>query len=228
MNTDERHEKEFFITKAESLLAQGFYQEAQDFALNWLDRFPGDAESRAVLCQAWTRLGKLDKVKQLLQEVDEEILGMSLIYARMGDICQRSGLNREAVAFYKKFVALNPHAALAKEVGEKITVLVSASKERSEPSEEPEEPRPKMPVLQTVTMAELYLKQGHREMAREILEGIVKKDQTNQRALVLLRQISDNGDTVGAEKKIWHRQEAVIGELNRWLQNIGRMRPHAA
>lgn len=228
MNVDERLEKEFFIKKAESLLRQGLYQEAQDFALNWLDRFPGDAESRAILCQAWTRLGKLDKVTQLLQEVEEEILGMSLIYAKMGDIFQRSGLNGEALTFYRKFIAMNPHAALAKEIAEKIAVLSSGINELPAPSEEREEPRQKMPALQTVTMAELYLKQGHGEMAREILEGIINKDRTNQRALALLRKITGAGETLGDDKKLSQRQEAIIGELNRWLQNIGRIRAHAS
>lgn len=228
MNADERREKELFMAKAESLLARECYQEAQDFALQWLDRFPADAESRAILCQAWTRLGKLNNVKQLLQQVDEEILGMSLIYARMGDVCQRSGLNGEAVSFYRKFVALNPHTAMAKDVEEQLAVLAAASREQPDIPEEREEFQQERPVLQTVTMAELCLRQGHREMARGILEGILKKDHNNQRALVLLRQITGESVPPSEDEKLLRVQEAIIGELNRWLQNLGRMRIHAA
>jgi len=83
-------------------------------------KVPDDAEARVILCQAWTRMGKLDKVKKLLQEVDEAIYGMSMIYAKMGDICQRSGLNQEAITFYRKFLDLNPNSPLTKEVAEKL------------------------------------------------------------------------------------------------------------
>ena len=92
-------EKETFLAEAESYLDQGLYSKAQDLAQVWLDKFPGDAEAKVILCHAWTRMGKLDKVKRMLKEVDEAILSMSLIYARMGDICSGSGLNQEAIAF---------------------------------------------------------------------------------------------------------------------------------
>ncbi len=223
MNDDERSEKEFFNIKAESLLAQGLYQAAQDLALNWLDRFPGDPDSRSILCQAWTRMGKLDKVKQLLAEVDDEILNMSLIYARMGDLCRRSGLNQEASGFYQKFIDLNPQAAITREVEEKLASLQSSGELR----EEQEGCQQPVPALQTVTMAELYLKQGHREAAAEILEGIVGRTQNNERAQALLREIRGGG-AGREEKKTPHSSGVIIGELDRWLHNIKRMRAHAA
>ena len=196
MNYGNRSEKELFIAQAESFLDQGLQKEAQDYALNWLERFPDDAEARVILCQAWTRMGKLDKVKKLLQEVDEAIFGMSVIYSKMGDICQRSGLNQEAITFYRKFLDLNPNSRITREVADKLHALAPRS-ERILPQEE-EAPQQSVPVMRTVTMAELYIKQGHKDLAVELLEEIIKKDRTNERALTLLR---DLGGETGQRSK---------------------------
>ncbi len=228
MNYGNRSEKELFIAQAESCLDQGLQKEAQDYALNWLERFPDDAEARVILCQAWTRMGKLDKVKKLLQEVDEAIYGMSVIYAKMGDICQRSGLNQEAITFYRKFLDLNPNSPITKEVAEKLHSLAPSS-EKILPQEE-EMPQHSLPVMRTVTIAELYIKQGHPDLAAEILEEIIKKDRTNQRALAMLREIR-SGDVQSekvAQPEKSAKPVAVLKELNRWLRNIDRIRDYAA
>ena len=222
MNYGNRSEKELFIAKAESFLDQGLQKEAQDYALNWLERFPDDAEARVILCQAWTRMGKLDKVKKLLEEVDEAIFGMSVIYSKMGDICQRSGLNQEAITFYRKFLDLNPNSRITKEVADKLHALAPSS-ERSIPQEE-ETPQQSLSVMRTVTMAELYIKQGHSDLAAEILEEVIKKDSTNERALAMLREIR-GGD---GQPRQTGRTDPVLEELNRWLLNIDRIRAYAA
>ncbi len=231
MAAGENSEKDVFLAKAESLLSQELYSAAQDLALDWLSRFPHDSEARVVVCHAWTRLGKLDNVKQMLQEIDEAIFGMSQIYARMGDICRQSGLNQEAVTFYRRFVTLNPEGEMSREVTKKIHALSSPRVEDIVPAEEPEEEsaaRPSFPGLQSVTMAQLYLKQGHPDVAAEMLESILQEDKTNQRALALLREIRGSGEVLPADELALPKSGAVLRELNRWLQNIERMRGHAA
>lgn len=223
MNYGNRSEKEIFIAQADSFLDQGLQKEAQDYALNWLERFPDDAEARVILCQAWTRMGKLDKVKQLLQEVDEAIYGMSVIYAKMGDICQRSGLSQEAITFYRKFLDLNPNSPITTEVAEKLHSLAPAGEVVTYREEETPQHSPS--IMRTVTIAELYIKQGHTDLAAEILEEIIKKDNTNQRALAMLSEIR-GGSAAQPEKDAL--PDAVLKELNRWLSNIDRIRAYAA
>ena len=229
MNYGNRSEKEVFIAKAESFLDQGLQKEAQDFALNWLDRFPDDAEARVILCQAWTRMGKLDKVKQLLGEVDDAIYGMSVIYAKMGDICQRSGLNQEAITFYRKFLDLNPNSPITTEIAEKLHSLAPAGETIL--LQEEDTPQRSPSIMRTVTIAELYIKQGHTDLAAEILEEIIKKDDTNKRALAMLSEIRGSG-TAQPEKDAPPEKgaqlDAVLKELNRWLSNIDRIRAYAA
>lgn len=229
MNYGNRSEKEVFIAKAESFLDQGMQKEAQDYALNWLERFPDDAEARVILCQAWTRMGKLDKVKQLLEEVDGAIYGMSVIYAKMGDICQRSGLNQEAITFYRKFLDLNPNSPITAAVAEKLHYLAPAGETILLPEEET--PQNSLPVMRTVTIAELYIRQGHTDLAAEILEEIIKKDDTNQRALAMLSEIKGGSMAQpyeGAPPDKGAPLDAIIKELNRWLSNLDRIRAYAA
>jgi tetratricopeptide (TPR) repeat protein len=229
MNYGNRSEREVFIAKAESFLDQGLQKEAQDFALSWLDRFPDDAEARVILCQAWTRMGKLDKVKQLLGEVDEAIYGMSVIYAKMGDICQRSGLKQEAITFYRKFLDLNPNSPITTEVAEKLHFLAPAGETIL--LQEEDAPQHSPSIMRTVTIAELYIKQGHTDLAAEILEEIIKKDDTNQRALAMLSEIRGGG-TAQPDKDAPPEKgappDAVLKELNRWLSNLDRIRAYAA
>ncbi len=231
MTDGEDSEKSGFLAKAESFLAEELHLKAQDLALKWLERFPHDAEARTIVCHAWTRLGKLDKVKRMLAEVDETILGISQIYVRMGDICRQSGLNQEAESFYRRFVTINPEAEMTQSVAEKLRALSLSGDEGGSPeeerAEETEGEKRLLPGLQTVTLAELYFKQGHPGVAVEMLEEILKRDGTNERALTVLRSI--RGDSVAqAPGDLPLKAAAVIGELNRWLNNIDRMRVHAA
>ena len=227
MNEIMLSEKEDFLSKADSCLDQGLYNRAQDLAMDWLSRFPGDAEARIIACHACTRMGKLDKVNNILREVDETILGMSRIYARMGDICRQSGLNQEAITFYRKFVTINPNAPLTSEVEEKLASLLNFPEETGlSLPDDGRLPKHPVPSLQTVTMAELYLKQGHPDMAIEVLEAILGKDESNQRAQILLKNIRKGMDV--PPERPGRKSIEVIRELKRWLTNIQRIRSHAA
>jgi tetratricopeptide (TPR) repeat protein len=222
-----RNEKGIFLAKAESCLDQGLFQTAQDLALDWLKRFPGDADARTIVCHAWTRMGKLDKVKQMLREVDETILSMSHIYARMGDICRQSGLNGEASAFYRRFIALNPDTPDAKSVSEKLDSLFSSGEQTGlyEEESDREEGLPSS-GLKTATMAELYLKQGHPALAREVLEDVLKKDPANQKAAALLKEVQAMLGTK-TTKPSRRASGKAVRELSRWLNNMHRISGHA-
>lgn len=228
MTVGEDGEKEKFLAKAESFLALEKFNLAQELALDWLRRFPSDAEARIIVCHAWTRLGKLDKVRQMLQEVDEAILSLSRIYARMGDICRQSGLNQEAITFYQRFAVINPQVHDITEITDKLRALEPSPDTDMLQDEGPVEQRRPLPGLQTVTLAELYIKQGHPDAAMEMLEGILKRDKTNLRASAMLREIRKSSGVSLEENHILTDTERVKGELNRWLCNIDRIRHHAA
>jgi tetratricopeptide (TPR) repeat protein len=226
MTDNEVKEKELFLLKAESFLAQGLYQEAQDIAEERLGRFPADVDARMIVCHAWMRMGKLDRVRQMLREVDKAIFAMSRIYERMGDICRQAGLNGEAVGFYRKFITLNPCSSLTESVSKKLSSLLS-SQGRTDISEEESDAERvyHIPGLKTVTMAELYLRQGHQDLARNVLEEILEKNPTDQRATAMLRNLQ-TVPHIGKAEMGKRKPEEIICELSRWLNNVHRLRSH--
>jgi tetratricopeptide (TPR) repeat protein len=228
MNDGASKEREAFLARAEACLEQGLYQMAQDLAQDWLNRFPGDREAMVVACHAWTKMGRLDKVMEMLQEVDKQLFELSHIYARMGDICQRSGMSREAATFYRKFIVLNPDAPAHKEISKKLADLVGVTGDDILPEADADAEGEEVIVgFQTVTMAELYLKQGHLDMAENLLQEILSKDPGNEAASSHLKKVQSMLDDREEKMRSLRQRTAVIEVLARWLKNIDRMRSHA-
>ena len=75
----------------------------------------------------------------------------------------------------------------------------------------------------TVTLAELYIRQGHLRQAESVLEKIVRREPQNDRAAGLLRDVRGRLQPATASPK----DAAVAAELSRWLDNVGRLRGHA-
>ncbi len=230
MDSSPSREREAFLARAEACLEQGLYQMAQDLAQDWLSRFPGDREALVVACHAWTKMGRLDKVMETLREVDQMIFELSRIYARMGDICQRSGLSAEAAVFYRKFMVLNPDSPANKEISEKLAGLAAEMDDHALPARDGDPGGEEVASgFRTVTMAELYMKQGHRDMAEKMLRDILAQEPGNETASALLQKIKSTAEEQREGKmRSLHQRAAVIDELTRWLKNVGRMGRHAA
>jgi len=219
-------EKAGFLSATQAYLDKGFYQEALDLAEDWLKRYPGDAEANIVCCHAWMRMGKLDRVDELLNGVQATILKLSRIYSFMGDICLESGLSLEAIRFFRKFLSINPESNEADAVSKKLRFLTSEAAETpllsvdDEPEESDDEIGDVASDFHTITLADLYVKQGHLQMAVDVLREILRKDADNHQAADRLQEVM-------AMMETGKRSEGMIQELTRWLQNIHRMGCHA-
>ena len=75
-----------------------------------------------------------------------------------------------------------------------------------------------------MTLAELYIRQGHLRPAEEVLEKIVGEDPQNEKAAALLQEVRERAPRRPAAKP----DAGVIAELSHWLDNIDRLRGHAA
>jgi len=75
-----------------------------------------------------------------------------------------------------------------------------------------------------VTLAELYIRQGHLPLAAEVLEAIIAREPQQEKAAVMLREVRELIRREDAAR----RYAPVVAELSRWLGNIGRLRGHAA
>ena len=211
-----------FLLQAETYLDQKDDETALSLAQARLKRTPGDLDARIVICRVWLQQGRIDEARDMLHEMDEIIASLSQIYVCMGDICMKRGMEDSAETFYRKSMVLNPGAPRVRDILERLKGIEELHETNTEGETEGDAGIP--PDFQTVTLAELYIRQGHLRPAEEVLEKIVGQDPQNGKAAGLLQEVRDR--ILG--KAPVQRHTGVIAELSRWLDNIGRVRGHAA
>jgi tetratricopeptide (TPR) repeat protein len=220
-------ERERFLSQAQFYLDNGLYREAEDFAETRLGDLPKDVDAQTVLCQVWMKTGRIHKVKAVLGEVEETISELSKFHLVMGDVCRKGGLTQEAIRFYRRFTALNPRSEQARKVSWKLRRMEPApgespSPDRGDAVDEMAEDAQISSDLYTLTLAELYIKQNHYDMAREVLDAILRKEPNNRKAADMIREL-DRIRKERAERELaLVRKKRVIGELTKWLQNLSR------
>lgn len=226
MNDDDFQERKIFLRRVEEYFGQNDFGAALDLAQSRLNCMPGDLDARIAICRVWIQQGRLDEAREMLGEMEAILTSLSQVYACIGDICLKKGMPDSAELFYRKFTLLNPGAPLP----EGMTARLQEIEERGEASaagldEESEENAGEVPSdFQTVTLAELYIRQGHLAMAQEVLETIVAKDPGQEKAAERLAEVRE----MARREETARRYAPVIAELSRWLDNIGRLRNHAA
>jgi tetratricopeptide (TPR) repeat protein len=222
-------EKMRFLSRVEALLEQRMFDLAQELAGERLGRLPDDVDARIAMCKIWTRMGRLDRVEEILRAVEDRITDWSRLYAAMGDLCRESGLQKEAVRFYRRFLVLHPQGPAHQSVAEKLDRLTDAGA-AAPLTEEDEDHYEQIADIasdfHTMTLAELYLRQNQLEMARNVLKEILRREPDHPEATVRLREIEDR---LRAPQSDPDRQahEKVFRELSRWLRNIGRIGNYA-
>jgi tetratricopeptide (TPR) repeat protein len=223
MHDNDLKEKAAFLSTAQAYLDQSLYKQALDYAESWLKRYPMDTDANIVYCHALMKTGKLDRVEEFLEGVENTILQLSRIYTFMGDICLESGLTREAIRFYRKFISINPETTDAEKLSDKLRTLASTPDEPADGMEAGQDDHISQvaPDFYTVTLAELYIRQGYLQMAADVLNEILKNEPENHAAAEKLGDVN----MILRDKK--HKEE-VVQELTRWLKNIDRMRHYAS
>ena len=222
MDEMDLQERESFLTQTEGCLERNELQTVLKLAEVRLKRTPGDLDARIAICRVWLLQGRLDEAREMLNEMEDILTSLSQIYACMGDICRKKGMQDSAETFYRKFTSLIPGVPLSKEVAEKLNGIeeLQATDVEGGPEEVAEIPA----GFQTVTLAELYIRQGHLLQAEELLDKIIGQDPQDEKAAGLLQKVRQRLLS-GASAR---QYAVVIAELSRWLDNIGRLRDHAA
>ena len=93
------------------------------------------------------------------------------------------------------------------------------------PSEEPAESSAEPFAVRTVTMADVYWKQGRAEEARDIVREILRRTPENTRALLWLSSHREEGEEIpaaGTGKPRLPDEEPVIGRLRSFLKTIAK------
>jgi tetratricopeptide (TPR) repeat protein len=222
MDENDLRERKQFLTEMEEYLGRNELQTVLGLAQKRLKKRPGDLEARIVICRAWLLQGSLDEAREMLNETEQIIASLSHVYASIGEICLKRGMREAAEGYYEKFRALNPGSTLARGIPEGFDEGGEIRETDEEAEMEGAAAVP--PDFQTVTLAELYIRQGHFQAAEELLEKIIGEDPQNRRASTLLTEVRGQcGRTVSSPP-----DTGVIAELSHWLDNIGRLRGHAA
>lgn len=215
-----------FLVKAQHLLGEGRSEEAFRLAGDQLRKYPADAAALGVCCEALIAMGRLHQLHGVLDDMADSIARLNLVYERAGDACRGKGFHQEAAACYEKFLSLRPDAEKAAEIIEKMALLEQKDSPVSDIA--PEETKSFQQDFFTVTMAKLYIEQGHRQDAEIILEEIIGKEPQNEQARRMLEDLRSSSPTVARADVQISKSGRLINVLSSWLKNIERSRMNAA
>ncbi|HDQ03377.1 MAG TPA: tetratricopeptide repeat protein [Deltaproteobacteria bacterium] len=223
--TKPEEDRLFFLSEAEILLQQNKLPEALNLARERLRRFPFDVDARVIAAKVFIGMDNATEAQNILREVEDIISGLSTLYMRMGDIYLESGLHRDAKICYEKFIWLNPNSDKAKEIIENIVFLEQQEPLLAETEEDDDYYGSHKPEFGTITMADLYIRQGHFSMAAEILQNILQDDPDNDLAKAKLEAVSTAMSLQSrAKNRPVENRDNVAAALTRWLENINRLK----
>lgn len=194
-----------------------------------LNRFPFDIDLKMTYCDILMKMERHDDAAVIIDELEDTFLKLSKIYAHMGDIQMGREQYQEAVLSYKKFLYLNPKSGKAAKIRQILHSFHNNSKTEAKENgdEESQNINQVAPHFRTLTMAELYIRQGHPDMAAEILKEILRNEPDNQTAADRLHQITNPPiNATGSQDK--QKTMRFIAELEKWIKNINRVRNYAA
>ena len=216
-----------FLLRVDALLGQRMFELAQELAEQRLQRLPDDVDARIAMCKTWTKMGKLDRVEEILKDVENRIADWSRLHASMGDICRESGLKKEALRFYRRFLDLNQQAGTQQTILEKMVRLMDDGADVSaQDDDQYEDITDIAPDFHTMTLAELYMRQNQPDMARNVLKEIIRREPDHREAAARLRDLDDHVSAQpGGSGTEGH--DRILRELTRWLQNVGRIGSYA-
>jgi tetratricopeptide (TPR) repeat protein len=215
-----------FVKQVETFLSQEMLSEALGLAQARLSLIPGDVDARTFIILALITMGRIEESRPVLQELEKDIVKLSVAFLRAAEASRGKGLNKDAVSCYQKFLSLNPFAENSREVAEEIALLQTEDSLDGGVAESNNAAVPG-PEFFTQTLADLYIKQGHPLMATDILTEIIKREPANiqvreklatLKAALALKSPSGKTDTP---------TDNLIKTLSSWLENIGRLKKHA-
>lgn len=178
-----------FISRAEACLEQDPAL-AVDLALERLQLYPDDAEAKMILGIGWYRKGEKEPALEVLRGLAEDVIRWSPAFGILSELCRDRGLDDEAERASRIFMSMNPESPEA--IADLEGRLRRESRTYPEPGTEKSDEEVGLPEatdFKTLTLADLYARQGYRELAEALLQEILTTDPQNQDALERLRKL---------------------------------------
>ncbi len=168
-----------FVYLAEALWERKMYAEAIETCVNGLRLHPHDLRARVILGLSYLRTDELDLAEPELLKAKEMLEINTVTYQALAELYDKKGDTDLAVLYRQLFRAI-----LAPGLAEVET-------EPAEPEIEslPEKIEQEEGEVATVTMAELYVKQGHLPEAIEVYRRILVSTPENEGVLDRLAEL---------------------------------------
>ena len=216
-------DRDAWILKIDRFLQGGAFEEALDLATERLRIHPDDVEAVMVICQSWLGQHNLAEAEKALAGLERTTFRMASLYKLFGDACLKEDRQRDAIVYFQKGLALMPEAFTSPQLSQIMADAVGALKDRASIHE----PRREEPAVETdfytMTMADLYVKQGHLKSAVDVLEAIQRREPDNA---AVGRRLRDVKALMADQSPVPPETEpsAVVSELSRWLKNVNKMK----
>ena len=198
-----------FIARAEACLEQDPAR-AVELALERLRVYPDDVEARIVLGVGWFRKGEPGPALDVLRDLVRDVTRWSPAFRILSELCREQGNDDEADRVSRIYMSLNPESAEA--IRDLEDRLRRESRAYPEAVEKPDEDTglPRAADFKTLTLADLYARQGYRELAEALLKEILAADPQNREALERLGRLrSQSRDETGLPRPA---EDAPAGE----------------
>lgn len=205
-----------FLSTVMDYLQRELYDNAITLARQRLDHHPGDMDAWFVIASCWVNMEKITDAQEILRQLEQVIDSWSQLYQSLGDSFRKKGLIQEAARLYRRALTMNPDAQSSEEMSATIALLEECSRaDEFIADNQASDIEQISSDFHTITLAELYIKQGHLTMARDVLKKIIIRDPQNIKVLKRLEYVETlmNKGNVG-------KQEEIVEELEQWLDNL--------
>jgi tetratricopeptide (TPR) repeat protein len=178
-----------FVARAEEYLEQDPAR-AVDLALERLRIYPDDVEAKIILGIGWYRKREMEPALEVLRGIAEDVIRWAPAFSILSELSRERGLDDVADQASRIFMSLNPESPEA--IASLEDRLRRESQAYPEPGSEKQDEDvglPRAADFKTLTLADLYARQGYRELAEALLKEILASDPDNQEALDRLQKL---------------------------------------
>ena len=210
---------ETFVSEVEIHILRGEWETVREKAERRRDACPGDVNACLTLALCLVREGRKEEALRHFEALERSEESSALLYRYGGDVFARQGMIREAMESYRKSSLL--HSGHVRWIDRDEPAAPRGAEDFS--GDEDEDDRAAVPEgFLTPTMADLYVRQGHYELARSALEKLLSGDPGNGSLRESLRKLEE---TIRDRQK---KRERVLGELYHWLGRLEKQKAVAA
>jgi tetratricopeptide (TPR) repeat protein len=191
-----------FAPLADAYRKQGSLEEALQICKKGLEKHPAYTSARVVLGRIYQEKGKIEDAAAEFKKVLESDSDNLMAHSLLGSIFMKKNDYQAAIEEYQKILTLNPDDEETQSSLKQAIELAAGDQKSNKSSKKESGPADKKNVAKestaTITIADLYLKQGHFDKAIEVYQELLAHDPQNLMFRQKLSEIVDRQQKEGA------------------------------